>query len=39
MTTNFVNYANTYSNVIRVIRVIRSRLLVVNKLIVVINHS
>jgi len=33
MTTNFPNYANVYCNVIRVIRVIRSAVLVVDKLI------
>ena len=33
MTTNFSNYANVYCNVIRVIRVIRSAVLVVDKLI------
>ena len=33
MTTNFDNYANVYCNVIRVIRVIRSAVLVVDKLI------
>jgi len=47
MTTNFPNYANVYCNVIRVIRVIRSAVLVVDKLtslriyelIVAISHS
>ena len=47
MTTNFPNYANIYCNVIRVIRVIRSAVLVVDeltslqvyKLITAINHS
>ena len=47
MTTNFPNYANVYCNVIRVIRVIRSAVLVVDELtglrvdqlIVVINHG
>ena len=38
-TTNFTNYAKTYCNVIRVIRVIRSTLLVVDKLITAINPS
>jgi len=33
------NYAKTYCNVIRVIRVISSSLLEVDKLIVAINHS
>ena len=32
MTTNFTNYANAYCNVIRVIREIRSSLLVVYEL-------
>ena len=32
MTTNFSNYANAYCNVIRVIRVIRSAILVVDEL-------
>jgi len=31
MTTNFPNYANVYCNIIRVIRVIRSAVLVVNE--------
>ncbi len=36
-TANFANYAKTYYNVIRVICVIRSTLLVVDKLIAAIN--